>query len=58
MLNFNDQMLTEAHTWFQLIQRGKLEFTSNDEKKNIGQDPIPLDRFLKENSKHFFGGRQ
>ncbi len=53
MLHFSNEMIQEAMDWFELTNRGKLNFTSNDEKKNTGKDPIPMDRFLKENVMRF-----
>lgn len=46
----NENLVQNVLDWCELINRGKLNVTSNDEKKNTGQEPIKLENFLKDNA--------
>ena len=46
-------MVKELADWKELINRGKLNFTSDDEKKSTGKEPIKLNDWLNKH-KHLF----
>jgi hypothetical protein len=53
VLGFNGPMMEAALGIFELINNGKMAFKSDDQKKTIGQDPISMEHWLKDNAVHF-----
>lgn len=52
-LNLPDMIVKETCDQFQLINNGRLAVVSGDEKKTIGSEPIPVDRFIQEYNHRF-----
>ncbi len=57
-LRLPEMLVLEAMDVFRLINNGKLNFVSHDEKKTIGTEPVPIDRFVQDFKRRFLPGKQ